>query len=135
MLLKPQRYNLKVSYKRRKEMYIADLLSRTFNDSQNLTNSKVENFHIFYWDLENINVTDYLNFSDKNILRLKKETVFKRRPFVKFIERYCSFRMVEQSFRHAERRTNILDISRQNWHSKWYHLQRMEGAYSEINAK
>ena len=38
MLLKLQKYNLKVSYKRGKEMYIADLLSRTFhNDSQNST--------------------------------------------------------------------------------------------------
>ena len=40
-------------------MYIADLLSRAFNnDSQNSTNSKVEHFHIFYQDLENINLTD-----------------------------------------------------------------------------
>ena len=69
MLLKFQRYNLKVSYKRGKEIYIADLLSRTFNnDSQNSTNSNVEHFHISYQDLENINFTDYLNFSDKNIL-------------------------------------------------------------------
>ena len=69
MLLKLQRYNLKVSYKRGKEIYIADLLSRTFNnDSQNSTNSNVEHFHISYKDLENINFTDYLNFSDKNIL-------------------------------------------------------------------
>ena len=50
-------------------MYIADLLPRTFNnDLQNSTNSNVEHFHIFYQDLENINFTDYLNFSDKNIL-------------------------------------------------------------------
>ena len=69
MLLKLQRYNLKVSYKRGKEMYTADLLSRTFNnDSKNFTNSKLEHFHIFYQDLQNINFTDYLNFSDKNIL-------------------------------------------------------------------
>ena len=55
-------------------MYIADLLSRTFNtDSQNSTYSKVEHFRIFYQDLENINFTDYLNFNDKNILRLQKE--------------------------------------------------------------
>ena len=75
MMLKLQRYNLKVSYKRGKEMYIADLLSRTFNNnSQNSTNSKVEHFHIFYQDLGNINFTDYLNLSDKNILRLQKET-------------------------------------------------------------
>ena len=52
-------------------MYIADLLPRTFNnDLQNLTNSNIEHFHIFYQDLENINFTDYLNFSDKN----EKET-------------------------------------------------------------
>ena len=70
MLLKLQRYNLKVSYKRGKEMYIADLLSRTFNNnSQNSTNSKVEHFHIFNQDLENVNFTDYLNFSDQNIIR------------------------------------------------------------------
>ena len=75
MLLKLQKYNLKVSYKRGKEMYIADLLSRTFNnDSQNSTSSKVEHFHVFCQDLENINFTDYLNFSDKNILRLQKKT-------------------------------------------------------------
>ena len=48
-------------------MYIADLLSRTFNnDWQNSTNSNVEHFHIFYQDLENISFTDYLNFSNKN---------------------------------------------------------------------
>ena len=59
MLLKLRRYNLKESYKQGKEMYIADLLSRAFNnDSQNSTNSKVEHFHIFYEDLENINLTD-----------------------------------------------------------------------------
>ena len=46
MSLKLQRYNLKVSYKRGNEMYMTDLLSRTFNnDSQNSTNSKVEHFH------------------------------------------------------------------------------------------
>ena len=51
MLLKLQRYNLKVSYKRGKEMYIADLLSRIFNnDSLNSTDSNVEHFHIFYQD-------------------------------------------------------------------------------------
>ena len=56
-------------------MYIANLLSLTFNNgSQNLTNSKVEYFHIFYQNLENINFTDHLNFSNKNILRLQKET-------------------------------------------------------------
>ena len=56
-------------------MYITNLLSLTFNNgSQNLTNSKVEHFHIFYQNLENINFTDYLNFSNKNILRLQKET-------------------------------------------------------------
>ena len=50
-------------------MCIADLLSRTFNnDLQNSTNSKFEYFHIFCEDLENINVTDYLNFCSKNIL-------------------------------------------------------------------
>ena len=50
---------MKESYKQGKEMYIADLLSRAFNnDSQNSTNSKVEHFHIFYQDLENINLTD-----------------------------------------------------------------------------
>ena len=75
MLLKLQRCNLNVSYKQGKEMYIANLLSLTFNNgSQNLTNSKVEYFHIFYQNLENINFTDYLNFSNKNILRLQKET-------------------------------------------------------------
>ena len=59
MLLKLRRYNLKESYKQGKKMYIADLLSRAFNnDSQNSTNSKVEHFHIFYQDLENINLTD-----------------------------------------------------------------------------
>ena len=69
MLLKLQKYNLKVSCKRGKEMYITDLLSRTFNnDSQNSTSSKVEHFHVFCQDLENINFTDYLNFSDKNTL-------------------------------------------------------------------
>ena len=48
MLLKLQRYNLKVLYKWGKDKYIADLLSRTFNnDSQNLTNSKVE--HLLYF--------------------------------------------------------------------------------------
>ena len=58
MLLKLQRYNLKVSYKRGNEMYIADLLSRIFNnDSPNSTNSNVEHFHIFSQDLENINFT------------------------------------------------------------------------------
>ena len=56
-------------------MYIANLLSRTFNnDSQNSTSSKIEHFYIFYQDLENINFTDYLSFSEKNILRLQKET-------------------------------------------------------------
>ena len=75
MLLKLQRYNLKVSYKRGKEMYTANLLSRTFNnDSKHFTNSKLEHFHIFCQDLENINFTDYLKFSDKNILRFQKET-------------------------------------------------------------
>ena len=75
MLLKLQRCNLNVSYKQGKEMYIANLLSLTFNNgSQNLTNSKVEYFHVFYQNLENINFTDYLNFSNKNILRLQKET-------------------------------------------------------------
>ena len=75
MVLKLQRYNLKVSYKQGKEMYIADLFSRAFNNHlQNSTNSKVEHFHIFYQELENINFTDYLNFSDKNILRLQKKT-------------------------------------------------------------
>ena len=75
MLLKLQRCNLNVSYKQGKEMYITNLLSLTFNNgSQNLTNSKVEHFHIFYQNLENINFTDYLNFSNKNILRLQKET-------------------------------------------------------------
>ena len=39
ILLKLQRYNLKVWYKRGKEMYIANI---------NSTNSKVEHFHIFY---------------------------------------------------------------------------------------
>ena len=56
-------------------MYIADLLSRTFNnDSQNSTSSKAEHFHVFCQELENINFTDYLNFSDKNILRFQKKT-------------------------------------------------------------
>ena len=75
MLLNLQRYNLKISYKRGKGMCIADLLSRTFNnDSQRSASSKVEHFNIFYQDLENINFTDYLNFRDKNILQLQKET-------------------------------------------------------------
>ena len=47
-------------------MYIANLLSRTFNnDAQNSTNSKIEHFYIFYQDLENITFTDYLSFSKK----------------------------------------------------------------------
>ena len=55
-------------------MYKVDLLSRTLNnDLQNSTNSKVEHFHIFYQGLKNNNFTDYLNFSNKDILQLQKE--------------------------------------------------------------
>ena len=110
MLLKLWRYNLKESYKQGKEMYIADLLSRTFNDSQNSTNSKVEHFHIFYQDLENINLTDQLNFSDTNILQLQKKT--SKEFLLNFYERYCSFRMTRQPLRHDEQHTNILDFSK-----------------------
>ena len=43
--------------------------------------------------------------------------------------------MAGQPSRRAERHTNILDFSRRNWRSEWYHLQKMEGDYSEIDAK
>ena len=43
--------------------------------------------------------------------------------------------MTGKPLRHSERHTNILDFFRQNWRSKWYHLQRMEDDYSEIDAK
>ena len=47
MLLKLQRYNLKVSYKRGKEVYIADLLSRTFNNVRKIRPIQKMNTFIF----------------------------------------------------------------------------------------
>ena len=43
--------------------------------------------------------------------------------------------MAGQPSRRGERDTKIFDFSRRNWCSKWYHLQRMEGDYSEIDVK
>jgi len=79
MILRLQRYNLEVNFKKGTEMYTADLCRMYIVDLRTATSKgevKDEKyFDIFYNDLENTNFTEYLTFNDARILQIQRETM------------------------------------------------------------
>ena len=68
MLLRLQRYNLKVTYKRGAEMYIADLLSRVQAPRMKKAN---DTFEVFCSELQNINHAEYVHVSDQRLQQIR----------------------------------------------------------------
>ena len=81
MLLRLQKYSLSVSYKKGKEMYLADTLSRAAlpHTKMHLATHGDQIFHIcdqsvFEEELEEINQTDFLNVTDTRLGQIQQHT-------------------------------------------------------------
>ena len=81
MLLRLQKYSLSVSYKKGKEMYLADTLSRAAlpHTKMHLATHGDQIFHIcdqsvFEEELEEINQTDFLNVTDTRLRQIQQHT-------------------------------------------------------------
>lgn len=79
MIMQLQKYHLTIIYKRGKELYIADTLSR--NHPRNVDNLEKHKFYEtiastseIEQSIQQINMTDYISISDKTIQNMKEAT-------------------------------------------------------------
>ena len=72
MLLRLQKYNLQVKYKRGSEMYIADLLSHASISAALPSNT---DFEVFCTELEQISYTEHLKVSDTRLDQIQISTL------------------------------------------------------------
>lgn len=83
MILRLQRYNLIVTYKKGKEMLLADALSRIFNPDQNIKTEEVQDNEVFsinkvnniFEEIAEINVLENIDINDDIIQKIQAETV------------------------------------------------------------
>lgn len=76
MILQLHRYNLKITYIKGSEMYIADVLSRLPGENnEHMESFDVYNIENVFQEIENINSLENISITDKTYREIKEETI------------------------------------------------------------